>query len=129
MTALRKKMKTWITKSGYKTIPILTGRSNVCILTNGKQNILIDTSVKSDWYKLDKVLMDLKINKIDYLILTHTHFDHAGNAFKIKEKYNSQVIVQKSGVDYLTSGDNIIPKGTNVFTRFLIKLFANKVFP
>jgi len=121
-------MKTWITKSGYKIIPILTGRSNVFLLTNDKQNILIDTSVKSDWNKLDKRLSDLNINLIDYLILTHTHFDHAGNAFRIKKKFHSQVIVQKSGVDYLTSGDNIIPNGTNVFTKILLQLFANKVF-
>ncbi len=122
-------MKTWITKSGYKIIPVLTGRSNVCLLTNGKQNILIDTSVKGDWYKLEKRLNDLKINQIDYLILTHTHFDHAGNAFKIRKKYSSKVIVHKSGLNYLTSGDNIIPNGTNIFTRILIKIFAKKVFP
>ena len=122
-------MKTFKTKSGYKIIPILTGRSNVCLLTNGKQNILIDTSVKSEWSKLDARLSDLEIKNIGFLILTHTHFDHAGNAFMIKKKYNSQVIVHKSGADYLSIGDNIIPNGTNVFTRFLIYLFAKIVFP
>lgn len=122
-------MKTFKTKSGYKIIQILSGRSNVCLLTDNKSNILIDTSVKSDWNKLDKRLKNLEINHIDYLILTHTHFDHAGNARKIKEKYNSLVIVQKNGAEYLTSGDNIIPKGTNLFTQFLIFLFAKIVFP
>lgn len=122
-------MKTWITKSGCKIILILTGRSNVCLLTNGKKNILVDTSIGSNWNRLDKRLNDLTVNQIDYLILTHTHFDHAGNAFKIKKKYHSQVIVQKCGVEYLKSGDNIIPNGTNLFTKLLIKLFANNVFP
>ena len=78
-------MKTWITKSGCKIILILTGRSNVCLLTNGKKNILVDTSIGSNWNRLDKRLNDLTVNQIDYLILTHTHFDHAGNAFKIKK--------------------------------------------
>ena len=122
-------MKIWETKSGYKIIPILTRRSNVCLLTNGNQNILIDTSIKNERNKLDKRLNDLRITHIDYLILTHTHFDHAGNARMIKEKFNSKVIVNRNGAKYLTSGDNIIPKGTNIFTRSLVYLFANKVFP
>jgi hydroxyacylglutathione hydrolase len=117
------------TKSGYKIIPVLTRRSNVFLLTNGKQNILVDTSVKSEWRKLEKRLKDLEISHIDCLILTHTHFDHAGNAFNIKRKFNPKVFVQKSGEEFLSSGDNIIPEGTNIFTRTLLFLFAKKVFP
>jgi glyoxylase-like metal-dependent hydrolase (beta-lactamase superfamily II) len=122
-------MKTWETKSGYKIIRILAGRSNVFLLTNGIKNILIDTSVKSNWEKLEKRLNTLNITQLDYLILTHAHFDHAGNSFKLREKYKAQVIVHESETSYLTSGDNIIPNGTNPLTRALIYLFAKKVFP
>jgi flavorubredoxin len=40
-------MKTWQTKSGYKVIQVLAGRSNVFLLTNGEQNILVDTAENS----------------------------------------------------------------------------------
>lgn len=119
-------MKTWETKSGYRIIQILSGRSNVFLLTNGKQKILVDTSPKNKWPKLEMQLVNLKIVRIDYLILTHTHFDHAANACKIKEKFNSKVIVHKEEAQYLSTGDNIVPIGTNPFTRILVKLFAKR---
>jgi hydroxyacylglutathione hydrolase len=121
-------MKTWITKSGYKITQILSGRSNVFLLSNGEKNILIDTSPEFMWKTLDSRLTLLKVNRIDFLILTHTHFDHAANSKKIKEKYKARVIVHKDEASYLTSGENIIPQGTNYFTRIIVFLFAG-VFP
>ena len=122
-------MKTWETKSGCRILQILSGRSNVFLITNGKKNILIDTSPENKWNKLEKKLIDLNINNIDYLILTHTHFDHAANAYRIKKKYNAQVFVHETEASYLTSGKNIIPNGTNLITRTLINLFANSLLP
>ena len=49
-------MKTWTTRSGYRIIQILSGRSNVFLLTNGKINFLIDTSSGRLWSKLQKRL-------------------------------------------------------------------------
>lgn len=123
-----KSPKTWKTKSGYRIIQILTGRSNVFLLTDGNTNILIDTSVPRLWNKLQKRLEKINISKVDYLILTHAHFDHAGNACKIREKYKSRVIVQKSESGYLANGDNILPEGTTLFTRPVIKLFGRRLF-
>ena len=122
-------MKTWVTKSGYKIIRVLAGRSNVFLLTDGKSHILIDTNTKSNWNRLEKRLNDLKITHLDYLILTHTHFDHAANAKRIMEKYKALVVVNKNEATYLLAGDNIIPNGTNFISLNLINLFAKMVFP
>jgi glyoxylase-like metal-dependent hydrolase (beta-lactamase superfamily II) len=121
-------MKTWETKSGCRISQILSGRSNVFLITKGKKNILIGTSPENKWNKLEKKLIDLNINNIDFLILTHTHFDHAANAYRIKKKYNAQVFVHETEASYLTTGNNIIPNGTNIITRSLIKFFAASVF-
>lgn len=61
-------MKRWRTKSGYDIIMILSGRSNVFILTNGEKNILIDTSVSRLWNRLQQELDKLGIKSIDYFI-------------------------------------------------------------
>ena len=123
-------MKTWTTtKSGYKIIQILSGRSNVFLLTNGKRNLLIDTSTPGLWNRLQKCLDQSGIRHIDYLILTHAHFDHAGNAGRIKEKYGASVIVQKNEANYLAKGDNIIPKGTTLLTRPMVKILGERLFP
>lgn len=115
-------MKTWITHGGYKIIEVLSGRSNVFLVTNGFQNILIDTSPKNKQYKLESRLNYLKITHIDYLILTHTHFDHAGNAAFIKIKYNAKVIVHKSEADYLKNGYSPLPKGSFFLTKILVNI-------
>jgi len=119
-------MKTWKTPGGYTVIRILSGRSNVFLLTNGEKNILIDTSPKFIWKKLVKRLKLLEVNQIDYLILTHTHYDHTENSKKIREKYSSKIIVHKDEASYLTSGENILPNGTNAITKLIIRLFAKQ---
>jgi len=87
-------MKKWKTKSGIEVIQILSGRCNVFLLSNESKNILIDTSVKRLRNKLEKRLDSLGIKTIDYLILTHSHFDHAANAQWIKQRFNSKIIIQ-----------------------------------
>jgi hydroxyacylglutathione hydrolase len=121
-------MKKWTTKSGYQIIQILSGRSNVFLLTNGKTNFLIDTSVGRLWNKLQKQLSEAGIDHIDYLILTHAHFDHAANANKLKGKYRASVIVHQKEADYLAKGDNIIPQGTMLMTRPLVNLAGKRYF-
>jgi glyoxylase-like metal-dependent hydrolase (beta-lactamase superfamily II) len=78
------------------------------------------------WKTLQKRLESLKIEKINLLILTHSHFDHAANAAKIKEKYKAQVIIHQSEAQFLVSGDNILPTGTNLITRFMVRNFAKQ---
>ncbi|MDD4374510.1 MAG: MBL fold metallo-hydrolase [Bacteroidales bacterium] len=117
-------MKRWKTKSGYEIIQILSGRSNVFLLTNGDKNVLIDTSVSRLWNRLQQRLKKLGINNIDYLFLTHAHFDHAANANRIKSKFNASVIIHKNEVGYLLKGDNILPKGTTFITRPMVKVFS-----
>ena len=122
-------MKTWKTKkSGYDIIRVMSGRSNVFLLTNGKENILIDTSVSRLWTKLQKSLQLLGIKNIDYLILTHAHIDHAANAKRLKEKYNCKVLVHKREDDFLSRGDNILPKGTMFLTRPIVNLLGKRIF-
>lgn len=117
-------MKTWTTKSGYKIIQVLGGRSNVFLLSNKEKDILIDTSPKFMWKRLQNRLRKLNIDKIDYLILTHTHFDHAANSKQLKEKYGAKVIVHKNEEEYLLHGDNVLVSGTNRISGIIAGLFV-----
>jgi hydroxyacylglutathione hydrolase len=119
-------MKCWTTSGGHKVIRVLSGRSNVFLLTNGQDNILIDTSPAFMWKTLQSRLKRLRIEKIDLLILTHSHFDHAANAQRIKEKYKVRVILHQSESGFLETGDNILPVGTNRITRFMVRVFARQ---
>jgi hydroxyacylglutathione hydrolase len=114
-------MKSRITKNGSHLIPLLYGRSNVFLIVSGNVTILVDTSIS--WFKkrLLRKLEQLKITKIDYLVLTHTHFDHAGNAHEIKKKYNPQVIVHETERINLESGTNRMPISLYRFLNFVLK--------
>jgi hydroxyacylglutathione hydrolase len=119
-------MKTWSTSGKYNIIRVLSGRSNVFLLTNGNTNVLVDTSPGFMWDTLQHRLSKLGIDQIDLLILTHSHFDHAGNAARIQEKYLARVIIHESEAQYLATGDNILPVGTNAFTKWIVKTFSDK---
>ncbi|MBK7709835.1 MAG: hypothetical protein IPJ37_01830 [Bacteroidales bacterium] len=54
-------MKSWKTRSGIKILRMLSGRSNVFLLTNGSENILIDTSPANKWNKLEKKSGTIKL--------------------------------------------------------------------
>ncbi len=122
-------MKVWSTTSGTKIIQVLSGRSNVFLLSNSKSNILIDSGAGYKWKTLRKRLYALNIKKIDFLFLTHAHFDHTGNASKIKESYHARVLIHESEAGLLNNGDNIIPSGTNVFTKLLMGIVAKQFKP
>jgi glyoxylase-like metal-dependent hydrolase (beta-lactamase superfamily II) len=110
-------------KNKYRIIQLLSGRSNVFLLTNGKNYILTDTSVSRSRKKLAGKLDVLKIHHIDCLILTHNHFDHAANASWIKEKYNARVIIHHSEASELEKGINKeLPDGTMALTRPIVAL-------
>lgn len=122
-------MKTWVTKNGYRITRVLSGRSNVFLVSYNNLNILVDTSTSRYRKKIKERLHTLGLHHIDYLVLTHSHFDHAGNAREIKENFSAKVFIHNSEAAYLENGDNIIPNGTNFFTRPLLKAFAPKIFP
>lgn len=119
-------MKIWSTSTGNKIYQILYGRSNVFLIKNIQTSILVDTSPEFMWGTLQKRLDRFQIKQIDLLILTHSHFDHAANASRIKEKYKAKVIIHQTETKYLTTGGNILPTGTNIVTKFLVKTFAKQ---
>lgn len=114
-------MRSWSTSNGHKIIQVLSGRSNVFLLTNGRTNILVDTSAGFMWNTLQKRLDMLRAEHLNLLVLTHSHFDHAANAARIKEKYKTSVVIHRSEAGYLASGDNILPVGTNTISKFLVR--------
>lgn len=120
-------MKRWNTKNGYEIIKILSGMSNVFLLTNGEKHVLIDTSTASMWNRLQQKLAKLGINSIDYLILTHAHYDHAGNANQIKNKFGALVIIHEEETACLSNGDTILPCGTMILTRFIVNVFGRRL--
>lgn len=122
-------MRCWTTKSNYTITQILSGRSNAFLLSKGEKCILIDTGTKAQWGKLSRRILSMGVRSIDYLILTHTHNDHAANANRAGDLFGPRVMAHRNEVGCLTTGRPAIPKGTNLFSRTLVDLFGEMAAP
>jgi len=118
-------MRTWNTSNGTTLQRVLFGRSNVYMLINETYRLLVDTGAKTDVNKLLRRLVST--GKPDGVIMTHTHFDHMGNAGTLKDRYAPVFIIQEAEKEYLERGDSPLPKGTCRWTRVISKLGTEKV--
>lgn len=87
-------------------------------------NILIDTGKKHNCEKLLKAynLLPLPSKCIDYLILTHTHYDHCQNVNEIKEITKCKILNSIHEIKYAKKGNTPLPRGTNFLTKILIPI-------
>lgn len=73
------------------------------------------------FYLLDKILIDtgqshmgdevinlLNGKDIDFVLLTHHHEDHSGNAYLIRERFSVDIYCNKQGAEKLKKGFNIM---------------------
>ncbi len=116
-------MRTWTTsRNKINVVKILGIRSNVFLITNGHNHILVDCSSKGHRHQLLWNLAKTGIRHLDALILTHSHFDHAGNAHYIRNRFNTRIIIHKNEAPFLQAGSSPLPDGTFFFTKMLVRI-------
>lgn len=121
-------MKYWTTKN-CRILHLMGKRSNMYLIETPQKKIMVDTQVEKNYtallYRLENIFRE--IPKIDFLVLTHTHYDHTQNAARIKADTGAKVIVHRSEAAYLKSGFTPLPEGTLAPTKVVSKL-GNKFF-
>jgi len=115
-------MEIHITSKGSRVIRILSGRSNSYIVKSGLVNLLVDTGVKSSYNKLIEGLTSVNCFTLDYIVLTHSHFDHCANTSLLVEKYGCRVILSKVESRMVSEGITPIPKGSFFAAKILSAL-------
>lgn len=115
-------METYITSKGSRVIRILSGRSNSYIIKSGLINLLVDTGDKSSYNKIIKGLTSLNCFTLDYIVLTHSHFDHCANTSQLVQRYGCKTILSKYESRMVSAGITPIPKGTFFATKVLSAL-------
>jgi len=80
--------------------------SNVHIVQQGETLLMIDSGTKGMRKRLSKYLAEegLGFADIDYLILTHAHPDHAGNAAYLQRTFGTKIVAGAGDADLLASG-------------------------
>ena len=63
--------------------------------------MVVDVGPKSTVNTLVEAIKKLGINKIDYVLLTHIHIDHAGGVGEFLKHFNAKVMVHDKGKKHL----------------------------
>jgi len=115
------------TGKGTSIIRLTPARCNIFAVTRNSRTILIDTGISFDRARIEHALAKKGLVP-EAVVLTHTHFDHAGNAAWLAREYGAEVVIQEAESQFLATGDTPIPEGTHAVTRGLVSL-GKKVTP
>ena len=73
-----------------------------CWLYRGNISFIVDPGPSASSEALLRALEELKINRLDYILLTHIHIDHAGGVGHIAARFpESPIICHKAGIPHL----------------------------
>jgi len=86
--------------------------------------ILVDSGSSGSEEKILETLqrLGLEPNQLKLLVLTHSHFDHAGSAGRLKELTACKVMVHRSEAERLRKGYSPIPAGTRWKAKLLVPM-------
>ena len=117
----------WKTSKGNKIRLIKIGITNCYLVEYNELNILVDTGQTNSRSKLSNSLKSTldKTLGLNYIMLTHAHYDHAENASFIKDTFSPKLIVHQRESSLLKNGFTRLPRGTNILTK-LISNLGNK---
>jgi hydroxyacylglutathione hydrolase len=106
-------------KNRITRIPMMS--SNAYVVADGKRAILIDAGLKKKERKILAALeqMQLTPDAIQLIILTHTHYDHAGSVKALQQITKAKVLVHKAEASCLEQGYCAFPKGTMWFPKIM----------
>ena len=126
-----KKTETWPAGQDLAVTRVLGGRSGSFLVSVANRRLLVDTGAPRDRGALLSRLYALGVESLDWLILTHSHYDHAGNAKVVRERFGAKVAIARAERDALESGrndvDGVMPVGTNTVLRFFTHALRPKI--
>ncbi len=109
------------TGKGTSIYRLTPARCNIFVVSRQGRHILIDTGISFDRTRIELALTRKGIVP-EAVVLTHTHFDHAGNAAWLAREYGAEIVVQSSEAAALAAGDTPIPGGTYTVTKGLVTI-------
>lgn len=107
-----------------KLVRFVAGYTNVFILVNGSNSVLVDTGKRGQSLRILERMGSLGLRPTDLalIVMTHTHFDHSGSLAELKRLTEARIVVHQSEAAYLQEGYTPIPKGTNPVTNAIAHL-------
>ena len=88
--------------------------AEVYLVRFGDKAALVDAGTGRDHSQLVRNIAECldSTTKLEYLLLTHCHFDHAGGARAVRDEYGCQIVAHALDAIYLESGDSRVTGAT-----------------
>lgn len=111
-------MRQWTTKNGMYIYRLVGPGCNVYLVKGASACIIVDSSYGWVGKKLlRRAEMARDGKRLQALVLTHTHFDHAGNAALLKQHFKLDIVVHNQEAGYLKRGISPLPRGTQFYNK------------
>ncbi len=103
--------------------------TNFYIIQEKNQYLMIDCGTPKHGKKIAEVLLknDIDPKLIKYLILTHAHYDHAGNAHYFQQQFGTKIIVGKGDLNMVKNKGKDIMLCPTSFTSKIGKPFIKNI--
>ena len=98
----------------YKSESYIIKHKNYCLL--------VDSGYEKERKRLLKSLADKGITGLEGIIITHSHYDHAGNAAFLQRKFGCPIYISKEGIESALRGIDTGGEGTVFQTKLWIGL-------
>lgn len=100
-------------------VRVRLGKANAYFVIGENRVLLVDTGTRGSEKKILRFLEDLGLSpsNIELIIITHTHYDHAGSAKALKDMTGAGIAVHQDEANCLREGYGGFPKGTSLLTR------------
>lgn len=81
----------------------ISAGSNCHLISDGERHLMIDAGAPGMGAKIERTLAQNKIamEQISYLVLTHGHSDHIGNAAVFQEKYSIPIVIHENDLSLI----------------------------
>ncbi len=110
-------MNTWFTGKGTKIELVYFGPSSVYRVSNGNEAFLVDSATFGTAREVADAVKKAGDPMPSLLVLTHTHFDHAGAAYLLKGELGLKIAVARHDAGFLATGLSPFPAGTTLGTK------------
>lgn len=94
-------------------------------LIEGKERALIDMGYRSSAGAVMQNLLDHDMGRVQYLLPTHVHLDHAGSCGTLAKKFpDAVVLAHPKGVNHLIDPSKLVGATTELFGRDLMQEYG-----
>ncbi len=110
--------------SAFRRVRINLHNVSAYLIHNGDRAMLIDSGRRGSADRILKAMKQegLSPGQLEWLVLTHSHYDHAGSAAALKKSCGCRVLVHHSEAARLRRGKTPMPRGTRWKARVLTAL-------